>query len=396
MKFKSMLPVAVLTLAIGCQSSGPKEKTNREKVAEQWGHARSMVMYGLAKDQYAAGNFDSARKTVDDALRMDPKNEPLYVMSAKLYIESGQLDQASKDLERARENNTKDAEADYLSGVVAQRWQRNEQARDYYASAFAKAPDETAYLLAESEMLVAMNQQDAALHLLQDKVVFFENSTVIRDAVGQLLIDAHKYKDAADMLRQACILDGTDVTMREHFAMALFLSKQYHEAIENFQTILKDEHHAKRADLWMALAECQTESGQARDARQSLETASQLNPQSPGVWLASARVAMQQKDFSRAETSIKRALSLDPSLSDTRLLLGYLRLQQGKTQEALTNFKRATALNSNDTVSLCMVGYALQKLGRADEALRYYAQALKIKPGDEMAAKMMASLDAKD
>jgi len=40
------------------------------------------------------------------------------------------------------------------------------------------------------------------------------------------------------------------------------------------------------------------------------------------------------------------------------------------------------------------VGYTLQQLGRNDEALKYFAQALKIKPGDEMAARMMASLDA--
>jgi len=40
-----------------------------------------------------------------------------------------------------------------------------------------------------------------------------------------------------------------------------------------------------------------------------------------------------------------------------------------------------------------MVGYALQKLGRPAEAISYYAQALKIKPNDDMAKKLMASVD---
>jgi Flp pilus assembly protein TadD len=43
-----------------------------------------------------------------------------------------------------------------------------------------------------------------------------------------------------------------------------------------------------------------------------------------------------------------------------------------------------------------MVGYTLQKLGRADEASRYYAKALKMKPGDEMARKLMASVDLRE
>jgi Flp pilus assembly protein TadD len=105
---------------------------------------------------------------------------------------------------------------------------------------------------------------------------------------------------------------------------------------------------------------------------------------------------MAQNDYARAEIALKRALSLDPARSETRLLMGYLRLKQGKVQDALSSFQRASALDSSDTVSLCMVGYSLQQLGRHDEAIRYYAQALKIKPGDEMAARMMASLDSRD
>ena len=203
MKFKKMLPVAALALVVGCSSTTTHEKTGKQLMTEQWNHTRASVLLGLAKDQYAAGNFDPARHTVDDALRMDPENPQLHVLSAKLAIEAGQLDLASKDLEKARKANPKDAEADYLSGVVCQRWQKTDEAREYYAAAATKAPDELAYLLAESEMLVALDRQSEALDLLQNKVVFFENSAVIRDAVGQLLVQSHKYKEAADILRQA-------------------------------------------------------------------------------------------------------------------------------------------------------------------------------------------------
>jgi len=99
---------------------------------------------------------------------------------------------------------------------------------------------------------------------------------------------------------------------------------------------------------------------------------------------------------SRPAAKTKGVNAVPAGRSETRLLMGYLRLKQGKLQDALSSFQRASALDSSDTVSLCMVGYSLQQLGRNDEAVRYYAQALKIKPGDEMAARMMASLDMKD
>src|SRR5262249_55200443 len=107
MKFKKMLPVAAMALIVGC-SSATHEKTGKQLVTEQWNRTRASVLLGLAKDQYAAGNFEPARHTVDDTLRMDPENAPLHVLSAKLAIEAGQLDLASKDLEKARKTNPKD------------------------------------------------------------------------------------------------------------------------------------------------------------------------------------------------------------------------------------------------------------------------------------------------
>jgi tetratricopeptide (TPR) repeat protein len=274
---------------------------------------------------------------------------------------------------------------------VNQRWQKIDRAAEFYESAAKKNPDELAYFLAHSEMLVALGRQEEALRMLQDKVVYFENSAVIRDAVGELLMQFNKYTEAADMLRQATILDSKDDAIREHYVLALYAAKQHKDALQPMARLLKNETYAKRADLWLTLGQCQIEVGQVREARQSLETASRLDPQNASICVAQGRVSMQQNDLGRAEQSLKKALTLDPARGETRLLLGYLRLKQGKPQEALANFQKASALDPKDTTSLCMIGYALQKLGRGDDAVKYYAKALKISPGDEMASRMMAS-----
>src|SRR5262245_24953493 len=110
---KSILPLLILTLLAGC-ASHKKEKTGKEQMKEQWNRARANVMFGLARDQYNSGNFDPARKTVGDGLRLDPENPKLLVLSAKLSIEGGQLDIADRNLEKARQLDPKDPEADYL------------------------------------------------------------------------------------------------------------------------------------------------------------------------------------------------------------------------------------------------------------------------------------------
>jgi Flp pilus assembly protein TadD len=391
-----MLPVAcgvALGLGVVGGCSGTKKPSQKQQATQQWNRARANVMYGLAKDQYATGNFDPARKTADDALRLDPEHGPLRVLSAKLAIEAGNLDIADKELAKARKINPKNAEADYLAGVVNQRWQKPEVALEFYSTAADKETGELAYLLAKSEMLVVLGRQEEALRLLQSKVVYFESSAVIRDAVGQLLMQFKKYDDAAAVLRQASILATDDLIIHEHLGFALYFSGKFAEAIEPFRKVLKSETYSKRGDVHLALGKSLLEAGRLRDARSSLETASQLDESNPAVWVALGRVAMQLGDEKRADLALKRATATDPANSEARLLTGYLRLRQKKYNDALTSFQRASALDSKDTVSICMVGYALQKLGRTDEATKHYAKALKIKPGDEMARKLLASVD---
>lgn len=395
---KWMLPVAcgVALVLGGAGCSATKKPTQKEEATQQWNRARANVMYGLAKDQYATGNFDPARKTTDDALRLDPEHGPLRVLSAKLAIEAGNLDLADKELAKARKINPKDAAADYLTGVVNQRWQKPEAALEFYTAAAEKESGELAYLLAKSEMLVMLGRQEEALRLLQSKVVYFESSAVIRDAVGQLLMQFKKYDEAATILRQATILATDDPVIQEHLGFALYFAGKYAEAVEPLRKVMKNDAYSTRGDVHFALGKSLLELGRLREARASLETAGQLDEANVAVWLALSRVAMQLGDDRRAELSLKRATSTDPGNAEARLMSGYLRLRQKRYTEALTNFQRAVALNPKDATSLCMVGYALQKLGRIEEASQYYAKALKIKPGDEMARKLMASVDMND
>ena len=399
MRSKLMLSVAcgvALGLGVLGGCSGTKQPTQKEKAHQDWNRARANVMYGLAKDQYATGNFAPARKTTDDALRLDPENAPLLVMSAKLAIEEGNLDRADKDLAKARKNAPKNAEADYLSGIVNQRWQKPEVALEFYSAAADKETGELAYLLAKSEMLVFLGRSEEALRLLQSKVVYFESSAIIRDAVGQLLMQVKKYDEAAAILRQASILATTDIQIQEHLGFALYFAGRYAEAAETFKAVLKSEGYAKRADVHLAYGKSLVEIGRLRDGRAALETAGNLDESNPAVWVSLGRVAMQLGDDKRAEISLKRATATDPANAEARLLTGYLRLRQKKYNEALSSFQKASALDARDTTSICMVGYALQKLGRDTEAAKYYAKALKIKPGDEMARKLMASVDVND
>lgn len=383
--------VSVLAAACGC--AGSKRPSQKEVAKQQWDQARAAVVFTLARDQYQSGNYDKSRKSLDEALRLDPTNAGFHVLSAKLALEQGNLEQAHQALATARELDAKHDEAEYLTGVVYQRWQKPQVAYQHYTAAEEKKPDELAYVLARAEMLVAMDRPAEALRLLQEKSAKFEHSAVIRDAAGQLLVQQGRYAEAVETLRSATALSNDDELVREHYALALFLNRQYREAADAIARLLRSETYASNAQLHLALGECQMQLSRPREARASFETACRLNGASASAWLSLTKCALQSGDTRRAELSLQKAISLEPASTDAQLLLGYLRLRQDRFADAAAAFRKANTIDARDTVSLCMLGYTMEKLGKPDQAIRCYAQALKIKPKDDLATQLMAGVE---
>jgi tetratricopeptide (TPR) repeat protein len=313
--------------------------------------------------------------------------------STKLATEQGKLEPAESQLDQAKKLEPKDAEADYLSGVVLQRRRQPQKAYEAYASAARKNPGELAYVMAESEMLAVLDRPAEAIELLKTKIAYFEHSAAIHDALGQLLVEQGRYAEGASMLREASVLAMDDQTIREHLAFALYYAKQYHEGAKVFARLLKNDGYARRADVYGALGECQSRDGQLNEARQTLEMATQLDSSCIGYWLGLGRVAAELNDWPGADLAVQRALSMEPTSSEAHCLLGYVRLRQDQLPQALAAFHMANRMDANDTVSLCMQGYVLEQMGRRNEAVQFYARALRIQPNDELAKHLMASAE---
>jgi tetratricopeptide (TPR) repeat protein len=379
----------------GCAASS-QQMTAKQESLHRWSMARAAVLLTMANSQYTDGNFDRCRQTLNEALQMDPNNASIHLLSAQVAIEQGQLDVAQQELATAGKLSPKLGKVDYLDGVIYQRWQQPQKALSYYQIAYEKDPTALPYLMAKAEMLVNLGHPDEALNLLEAKVDYFEHSAAIRDAVGLLLRDQHRLSEAIEMFRRASLLSPDDPTLREHLAMALFQDGQEAEAGDILnELITNNPAMAKRADLLMALAECQLDTGQPAAARDSAQSACNLTPSLAAPWLTLAKADLRLHDLPGAEMGLDKAMGLAPNDSDSYLLMGYLRLQQSQLPQALSCFDQSHQLNPKDSTSLCMMGFTLQKMGRKQEAARFYAQALKVDPADSLASDLIAGLHAR-
>jgi Tfp pilus assembly protein PilF len=382
---------AVIVAAVSGCASHDKEKTQKEQAVQQWNSARAGIMHNLARDQFQTGNFDKARTTVDEAIKVDPTSAQLYILSARIAMEQNRLDLADKHLAEARKLQPKNAEALYLSGVLSQRWQKHDAALAYYAEALEAQPSELAFLMAKAETLVLLNRRSEALSALQEKVIYFEHSAALRDAVGQLLMQEGRYTEAAEMFRQASILATEDGTLKEHLALARFSAGDFKGCADVLSGLVLQTGYDDRADLFTALGESQLQNDRKVEARISFEKATERNASSTQAWLGLAKAAIALNDLHRAELAARKAVSLSPERADAHLALGFVRLKQERYDDAMRSLKTATVLDANDAVAFCLMGQVMMRQGKPDEALAFYGKALKVNPRDEMAQKLMAT-----
>lgn len=426
--FKYILIASAGIALMGCANSNdqPNAPSAKALATEQWNATRASVLLTLARDQYDNGAFDKCKQTLDQAEKLDPKNDAIAVLSAQLAVEQGDMEIAERELVLARKNNPKNAQAFYLSGVVYQRWAQPQQAYEMYSQATDLAPTELPYLMAKAEMLVSMDRSTEALALLQDKVSQFENSAVLCDAVGMLLTQQHRDAEAVDMLQRATILAPEDKSVREHYALELVHIGQYAEAIDQLHRILapasnpyggslpadtaaaetaatdtatsdtaKADDYSARPALWIALGECQMETHDLAGARSSFETAVRLDGGNVDAWLSLGKAAMADGDLPRAQQCVAKATSLNDQNPQTLLLAGYVDLKAGKPRKAFDDFAAARQIDPEDSLNLCMMGYALSQMDQPKQAMAYYAAALKLAPNDALARALMEDAQRK-
>lgn len=378
--------IASMGLLVGCAN----QKTAKETAAEQWGRTRATVLLSLANDQFRSGNLDKCDDTVSQALAMDPGNVELHLLRARLQIEDGHLESALNTLLTAQAIDSTNPEVDYLQGVIHQRWQKPQQALDAYSAAARKKPDDIAYVLAQAEMFVSMDRQPEALELLQARVVYFEYSAAIRDAIAQLYEQIDQPAKAVEFYRQASVLDGSDQAIRERLALALYRSGDYSEAYAQLSRLIRMPENEKRADLMIVAGECGSKLGMNLDARRQFESATNINANSEEAWLGLARTSIRLNDLRRAEAAANRAVNLSPGSAEAQLTQGYVRMRQGRYDDAVASFRRASAADAGDSLSLCMIGLAMQKQGRTEQASQWFESALERNPDDELARRLLA------
>ncbi|MEO0474760.1 MAG: hypothetical protein AAF085_02145 [Planctomycetota bacterium] len=403
----SRLPFAALAAAIlfvvlpGCNSD-QQSNTKRwwDEADGRWNAVKSSIAIQMAEDQFNGGQLGLAQKTIEEAMVKDMENPQLWLMGGRIALEESKLETAYQRLAKAVEYgedmedySQKDkAEPYYFQGIIDQRWQRYDSAKEKYTLAYDRDPENVAYFLAKIEMLVQLGQLNEAISDLESKTAYFDQNATVRGLLAHVYRRQGNDEKAAVWFTQASMLAPEDMKLKEEVARSKFAVGRYDEAARGLKELINTDYGARRADLHRLLAESYVKAGKLNEAKERYNALTNLDRTSVNDWSKLGELSYRLGDDGTALQAANRLINLAPDDHRGFLLAGMVWNKRDRLDRALSMFDRAAGLAPNNTTPLILRGIALQKNDRPAAAADAYKQALSIDPENKRAQSLLTSV----
>ena len=333
---KRILIGAVAFLAALAAGCGPKTwDQQREESTRRWASARAEMAVRLSEGCFSRGEFGRAQQNIDELVRTGVPYAPLYILAARLAAERGELDNARSYAESAKAIDPKSAEARYVLGTVRQTLGQHDEALDDYSAAARLDPEQSRYVLAEAELLVAHDRAEDAAKSLGDAAGRMPGRAEIHAALADVLCVMGRYGQAVGSYRIALRIEPQRSDLTGRLATALYHCGAYAEAAPLLAELAESEPEFAAGWAIRMRADCLLALGRTAEARAIYQGESQgrRDPVLPLVGLAQCDI--MENRLPSARTNLERALSRDPQHVEANALMGYVLVATGRCDEAV-------------------------------------------------------------
>lgn len=288
------------------------------------------------------GRYEEAVTSYESALRLAPNFPPLLLNLGIAHYRAGQFEKAVSVFKQLLANVPENLQARQLLGLSLVELGKDAEAAANLEQALDRAPDDPAVLYGLGlsylrlrrpelkgviEHLAGLPTGLAASHLLQ----------------GQAYLGRFEWERATSELETAAKLNPDLPRLQYSLGIAYYSSHRNQEAIAAFEAELRRRPRDFSTLYYLAYI---------HEAENNLEAAKQR---------------------------LDAALQLEPQSAEANLLLGKILVKQGRVAEAVAPFERAVTSDPNDSLKHWQLARAYRQLGRQKDADREFAEVQRLK-----------------
>ncbi|MGH7214172.1 MAG: tetratricopeptide repeat protein, partial [Tepidisphaeraceae bacterium] len=319
------------------------------------------------------GDPEKALPAREAAMRANPEQPAAWLNLGNAYLRTAQVKGWKNDEEAAKK---------YLA-----------KAREVYAQALAKWPDERAFYGNLAEVALLSGDVPAAEKVLKDFAV--RDAWKDKPDPYRMLGDFHarvgRADDAGTALTAAFEKSGKNVEAQQHLAHFLATGGKVDEALAVLDSANTSDARVQRQRI-----EVQINGGRHEAAEKTLLASLEKSPNDPGLLTLLSVVYMNTQRFDQAMERLNAAIGVDARNTNALYYRGLVHLQQAKPdpEAAIRDLAIVREVEPSNADARFWMSEALRRKGDSDNAVRELAETLKIVPLNKMVRMKLIDLCA--
>lgn len=368
------------------------------------------VQEALAKDLYAAGQYDQALPLYQELVTAEPKNGEAYLRISNIERSNDQFEQAYQNLMKAKAVHPYSVEIAYDQGLLADALGHYQEAEALFSglAALSDHPSNTYSADEKTDRYLFLNRL-ANVYSEQNKIdqaiaVYEQMALLGGDYAEQAYqsevntySSAHEYAKALAVAQKAAKQMPTSQPMQLLLAGEIADNGNPKKAIKMDKALLTGTE--KDSLVYLAMAQIETRAQHWKQAHKYIEKAEKLSTnKGEHAYVAFMRgvLAEQQGQLDQAEAQFRSVLALDPNNGMALNYLGYMMADRGENlPEALAMIQKAVSLEPLNYAYLDSLGWAYFKMGNYREAERNLREAVERDSTDPTVHDHLGQLYAK-
>lgn len=355
------------------------------EASNQLGDRDIEVLLLAASASQQINQFGESARRLEQVLQLNPDLHQQRLSLARLYLRTGQVDQAQRQINLLRQARPTDAAPLQLQAAVYLSQGEPQRAVAIFE---AMNPDENRAVALRLAGLYAVADRKADAMTLLRRLT--EEDPRDMQALQMMLSTAEDQDEREAALERAKEAGVDQQVLR-------VLSARYgDEGTMNsvFDELLADMQQEDPFQWRMTQYRMLAQQGQLDEARRHLDEAARLKPDNPSVIEALFNEAIREGDLNRARALADKARRLNLDQAEGQFFMGKLLLLSGDSAGAVTAFRRGLTLRPVYSEGWQMLGGALQANGDSEAASAAFVRALDQRPDNVTALRGLARAQA--
>jgi protein O-GlcNAc transferase len=300
------------------------------------------IEINLAIQYFQNGNLDEAKKILQKALNVYPKNIAVLEILAIIFVNLRELSQALILFEEITKIKPEYVEGWTNRGNVLFELKEYEQALTSYIKAIELKPDCGKTL----------------------------------NNFGTTLFELRRYEQALSAYDNVIGLEPENVEAWFNRGNTLLKLKQYEQALSAYDKAISI--NPNYPDAWTNRGNAFLELKQYEQALISFDKAITINPNYPDAWSNRADALTELQEYQQALSSYDKAIKIYPDFVEAWYNRGNALAEMRKYDEAIASFDKAISINSKDAASWCNRGNILVSIGKYELGERSIRRSIEI------------------